>query len=136
MAPTNNKPNTMFTIFVHSYTHSLYLALLFGGAIIKSTLQRALELPDDRGLAIYTFGPEAWECRRVLKDNINNLTICREMKDNIIQEKLLCYELNNSLFYNIQLSGRSYIRVFKMVTALAVVVLLLLYAIKRLVRYH
>jgi len=116
---------------LHSYTHSLYLALLFGGTIIKMNIKHTLNYPDDAGLAVYTYTSEEVKFRDIFKENINKLNLTREQKESIMEEKRLCYKLNDSLFTTIEPKWESYGRFVLKAAVLAAVASLLVYAVQR-----
>jgi len=117
---------------VARYVHSLHLGLLYGGAIVRMTIQKLLELPDDIGLAIYTFkAMRRPVLRRELKRRINGLKLNQVTKELIVNEKQMCCTLTNAIISSVRKTWRSYTRKFAGFTLVVSVVSLLVYVIRR-----
>jgi heme oxygenase len=89
----------------------MYLALLAGGQIIKRIVRRTLGLSDENGLAIFEFeGVNRKEMKEQFLHNINCMELSRSQKDKIIEEKFLCFQMNNALADSIELRPSSFKR--------------------------
>jgi heme oxygenase len=99
-----------------AYVHSMYLALLAGGQIIKRIVKKTLGLTDEQGLDLFNFDAvERTELRRSIKATIDGLQLSRQQKDAIIEEKIRVFRMNNAIANNIQTSWVHYKRIFKFV---------------------
>ena len=117
---------------VARYVHSLHLGLLSRGAIVRVTIQKLLELPDDIGLAIYTFkAMRRPVLRRQLKQRINELKLNQVTKELIVNEKQKCSTLTNAIISSVRKTWRSYTRKFAGFTLVVSVVSLLVYLVRR-----
>lgn len=93
------------------YIHSMYLALLAGGQILKRIIKKTLGLSDERGLNLFEFEEiNRKELRRQILSIVNGLDLSRHQKDAIIKEKIRVFEMNNALARNIKPSWQSYQR--------------------------
>jgi len=108
------------------------MVLLEDGEVITQILRAALALPDEKGLSVFHMDRrQRPSSLRALLERINKLHITRPMKEMIIEEKQLCFGLNNSVFTNAKPSWRAYYRVFKITAVFAVVVSLVVVAVRR-----
>lgn len=120
------------SFYVPRYTHSLYLVLLDDGDVILQIIQGALGLPDEQGLSVFCFDPiERVSIQKAFIGRINELRISRSVKEMIIEEKQVCFGLNNSIFTHAKPSWRSYYRLFKLTAAFAVVVSIVILVARR-----
>ena len=94
----------------------MYLALVAGGSIIKKIVKKTLGLSNDDGLAIFEFeGTNRSELRKHIYSAINGLELDRITKDEIIQEKMRVFLMNNKIASSISPSVRSFARLFKFI---------------------
>lgn len=111
-----------------AYSHSMYLALLAGGQIIKRIVRKTLGLPNEEGLAIFDFpGSDRKDVKDHLKYNINCLDLTRSQKDMILKEKRLCFQMNNAIAESVQLKPSSFKRLFMLLILLLAGFLLILF---------
>jgi len=99
-----------------SYTHSMYLALLAGGMMIKKIVKKTLGLPGKDGLAVFDMVDVTGktDLRKEFKAHINSIPLSREDKERIIEEKKRCFQMNNSLANNVKPNMHSYSRIMKL----------------------
>jgi len=117
-----------------AYIHSMYMALLAGGQIIKKIVQKSLGMSGDEGLSIFEFDTvNSKELRALITDSINNMEFTRDQKDRIIREKIAVFGMNNSIVNSIQPSLRNFGRIGKFVglsmLVFCVIVLLIAFAV-------
>ena len=123
----------MVSLHCSRYAHSMYLALLAGGQIIKKIVKRTLGLQDDNGLAIFTFPEGKHQLKKQFMDNINALDLSREEKDRIIEEKLRVFQMNNAIASNVKASFSSSKRLLKFLFAIVIIWIVLFYLFCRFV---
>lgn len=98
-----------------SYTHSMYLALLAGGMMLKKVIKKTLGLSGKEGLAVFDMDVTGkTDLRKEFKARINNLELSRDKKEKIIEEKQRCFKMNNSLANNVKPNMHSYSRIMKL----------------------
>lgn len=116
--------NTTSLLFAgRRYVHSMYLALLAGGQIIKRIVKKTLLLPGDEGLEIFKFeGIERKELREQIKTTIDSLELSRTTKDAIIAENIHCFRMNIQLVKAINIKWSNYKRLG--IVAAAVLIIL------------
>ncbi|ELU13716.1 hypothetical protein CAPTEDRAFT_26888, partial [Capitella teleta] len=115
-------------ILLIAYVHSMYLAILAGGQIIKKIIRRSLGLVGNDGLAIFEFS-ESEESRlklkKILMDCINQLPLDREEKEEILVEKRRVFAMNNAIANNVQPTAKSFSRIIKIVLIIIIVFLII-----------
>ncbi|CAB4022619.1 Hypothetical predicted protein, partial [Paramuricea clavata] len=76
--------------------------------IIKSMITKSLGLRNDLGTAAFQFkSKSAVQLKKQLKDSINGLGVDDEMKNKLIQEKILAYNMTNAIVKEIKLEPSS-----------------------------
>jgi len=111
-----------------AYIHSMYLALLAGGKIIKKIVKKSLGTSSEQGLAIFNFDTiNSTELKHEVYDAINKLDIPRDVKNAIVEEKNRCFAMNNSIVNNIKPGIRHYARLLKLGGIFGLVVVLVMY---------
>ena len=113
------------------YAHSMYLALLAGGQIIRRIVKTTLGLQGMEGLAIFEFSEEVskHQTKRRFKENINNLKLTQEQRDQIIAEKIRCFQMNNAIANNVKPTLASFRRLIQFFTLILLVMLLVVLAV-------
>ena len=119
----------LYTIRSYRYVHSMYLALLAGGQIIRKIVKKTLGISGDGGLEVFSFAAvDRTELRQRLKTIIDNLELRPDEKESIISEKIRIFQMNNAIAGNIKVSWSSYRRLIRFIVS-AAVFLLICYAL-------
>ena len=106
------------------YVHSMYLALLAGGQIMKRIVKKTLGVSGDCGLDLFEFKTvDRTELRQQIKTLIDNLELSIEEKDSIVKEKLHIFHMNNMIAGNIKVTWANYWRLIQFIVIVAVVLL-------------
>jgi len=107
------------------YVHSMYLALLAGGQIIKRIVKKTLHLPGDEGLEIFQFkGIERKELREQIKATIDSLQLSRTTKDAVVAENIRCFRMNIQLVKGINIKWSNYQRLGIVAAAVMIVLVI------------
>jgi heme oxygenase len=104
-------------LVAHAYTR--YLGDLSGGQLLKRIAQRALNLPDGKGLAFYEFEQvtDEQEFKQNYKKALDSLPLDSHLADQIVAEANVSFTMNMKMFQELE---TSFIRILvKLVTNLA-----------------
>jgi heme oxygenase len=104
-------------LVAHAYTR--YLGDLSGGQLLKKIAQRALNLPDGKGLAFYEFEQvtDEQEFKQNYKKALDSLPLDSHLADQIVAEANVSFTMNMKMFQELE---TSFIRILvKLVTNLA-----------------
>ena len=120
-----------YEVYCFRYVHSMYLALLSGGQIIRRIVKRTLGLTSDQGLSVFSYDTDSkLKLKTYVIDTINKLDLTREEKDDILKEKMKCFQMNNAIANSIKPTLASYKRIIQLsIAALTIflVIFVLLY---------
>lgn len=116
------------------YTHSMYLALIAGGQILKTIIKKTLGLSSTDGLSIFEF-EDRKQASKTLKDEINLLDLTIEQKNRIISEKIRCFSFNNKIANQVRPTFTSYKRLVTLIFYLLFVLLLFCLVVYLLFKY-
>ncbi|XP_028402001.1 heme oxygenase-like [Dendronephthya gigantea] len=117
-------------ILLVAYCHSFYLALMAGGQIIKSMITKSLGLKNGLGTAAFQFRTKsASQLKKQLKDSINGLGVDEEMKNKLIKEKILAYNMTNAIVKEIKLEPASFAGIVKFLFVFLIIPLVMAYII-------
>ena len=109
----------------------MYLALLSGGQIIRRIVKRTLGLTSDQGLSVFSYDTDSkLKLKAYVIDTINKLDLTREERDDILKEKMKCFQMNNAIANSIKPTLASYKRIIQLsIAALTIflVIFVLLY---------
>ena len=87
----------------------MYMAILAGGQILRRIIQKTLHLKTDDGLAIFKFdGTAKSDLKRQFIENMNSLELSSDEQEDIVQEKLRVFKMNNRIASSIEIPFRSY----------------------------
>lgn len=114
-------------ILMIAYVHSMYLALLAGGAMLKRIVKKTLGLSDNQGLALFSFGSEAVNktgLRKRIKESINRIELSKQEKEAIVEEKNRVFQMNNSIANSLPVTLSSFRRVLAFSSSFLIVVVL------------
>jgi heme oxygenase (biliverdin-producing, ferredoxin) len=104
-------------LVAHAYTR--YLGDLSGGQLLKKIAQRALNLPDGKGLSFYEFEQvtDEQEFKQNYKKALDSLPLDSHLADQIVAEANVSFTMNMKMFQELE---TSFIRILvKLVTNLA-----------------
>lgn len=104
-------------LVAHAYTR--YLGDLSGGQLLKKIAQRALNLPNGKGLAFYEFEQvsDEQEFKQNYKKALDSLPLDSNVADQIVAEANVSFTMNMKMFQELE---TSFIRILvKLVTNLA-----------------
>ena len=116
------------------YIHSMYLALLSGGQIVRRIVKRTLGLNSNQGLMVFSYDPDIkLKLKSHIIDTINQLDLTREEKDAIVREKIRCFKMNNAIANSIRPTLASYKRITQLSIAVLTVLLIIFILLYKLV---
>lgn len=87
-------------ILLLAYTHSMYMALLSGGRVMKQCVVTAFGLKPPDGVAVFDFAPAIPHVDRfksTYRDAINSLALSDAQKFRIVEQKKKVFEGNNAI---------------------------------------
>lgn len=123
-------------VLLIAYIHSMYLALLAGGQILKRIIKKTLGLSGELGLSLFEFEDiNRKELRRQILSIVDGLNLSRQEKDAIIEEKFRVFDMNNKLARNIKPSWQSYKRLAVISSAVFAAVSFCLYCLLKYFEY-
>lgn len=98
---SNEKPELLIA---HAYTR--YLGDLSGGQILKKIAQRAMNLPDGRGLAFYEFNEvqDEQEFKQNYKKALDSLPLDANLSEKIVAEANVSFTMNMKMFQELETS--------------------------------
>jgi len=122
-------------ILLLAYVHSMYLALLAGGQIIKRIVRRTLGLEKGSGLCVFEFDDSSrLDMKRKFMDSINRLPLSREDKEAIIEEKVIVFRMNNLIVEGIRPTLINYKRLAQFTAIAAIGLAIAAYGFIRFIR--
>jgi len=113
-----------------AYIHTMYLAILSGGYIIKKLVVNTLGIRGtDGGVAAFDFPEDVFrvKLKNHIKNSIDVMDIDRDLKDRMVAEKIMIFRKNNEIVASIKPTLSSGARIFKFVSLLAGTVMLICY---------
>ncbi|XP_077971397.1 heme oxygenase 2-like [Styela clava] len=111
-----------------AYVHTMYLALLAGGYILRKIIRRTLGLSTDDGLMIFHFSEGSRiELKNHIKNAINRMDLDVDLKEQIVQEKIKIFEMNNEIIANVQPKLSSYSRLLKFLLVILVFIVAIIF---------
>ena len=99
------------------YMHTMYLAIFSGGFILKKLIVNSLGLRSgDGGVSSFELPPEVSRLtlKNHLKKTMDSFELSRDIKDRMIQEKLVIFRRNNKLAASINPTWSSGKRILKL----------------------
>ena len=109
---TDEKPELLLV-----YMHTMYLAIFSGGFILKKLIVNSLGLRSgDAGVSSFKLpsGVSRHTFKNHLKRTMDSFELSRDIKDQMIQEKLVIFRRNNELAASIKPTWSSGRRIFKL----------------------
>lgn len=120
-------------ILMIAYVHTMYMALLAGGQILKKIISKSLGIDGSTGLSIFEFyGISQAELKYSINDAINSLTLDRDTKDKILLEKIRIFQMNDAITENIKVPLRSYSRIVKLSSTVVAILIFCIYLLIKL----
>ncbi|XP_046852161.1 heme oxygenase-like [Xenia sp. Carnegie-2017] len=102
-----------------TYSHTFYLALMAGGKIVRSIVTKSLRLKNGLGTSALEFKSEsAVKLKKNLKDTINSLGVDCELKEQLVQEKIVAFNMVNAIVKEIKLEPSSFMGIIKLLLLL------------------
>jgi heme oxygenase len=91
-------------LVAHAYTR--YLGDLSGGQLLKKIAQRAMNLPDGKGLAFYEFDQveDEQEFKQNYKKALDSLPLDSTLAENIVAEANVSFTMNMKMFQELETS--------------------------------
>ncbi len=91
-------------LVAHAYTR--YLGDLSGGQLLKKIAQRAMNLPDGKGLAFYEFDQveDEQEFKQNSKKALDSLPLDSTLAENIVAEANVSFTMNMKMFQELETS--------------------------------
>nr|BDA97608.1 heme oxygenase [Cryptomonas tetrapyrenoidosa] len=91
-------------LVAHAYTR--YLGDLSGGQLLKKIAQRAMNLPDGKGLAFYEFDQveDEQEFKQNYKKALDSLPLDSNLAENIVAEANVSFTMNMKMFQELETS--------------------------------
>jgi len=113
-----------------AYIHTMYLAILSGGYIIKKLVIRTLGIDGSHGISSLEIPSNVsrLELKNHIKNCINKMELDRSLKDRIIQEKIWIFKQNNAIVSCVKPTLKSGARLFKLCFMFLILILLFWYA--------
>lgn len=102
-----------------AYIHTMYLAILSGGYILKKLITNSLGISgEDGGVAGLEIPPGATraQLKHHIKSSIDQMDLDPDLKERIVQEKISIFRRNNTIVASIKPTWSSGARIFKLLS--------------------